>query len=243
MSDFAVVSIDLFQTLVDVTSRRHKVWQEFLQERYSEQLTDEYWALGSKLLVDHFHRLTSQSKSFLTLKSIFEVVFAELFPAIGLDFNPRKAALVLAAQHRLALPYEDTRGFLDAVGDEYPICLVTDTDDDMLPSTLLGLYKFDSVFTSERMHSYKNDPECRLFSAVVKHYEVAPEKILHIGDSSADVLGAYCIGIKTCWLNRNSRSWQHNVQPDYIVESLSEIVPILGASIPGKLRMTQEALL
>lgn len=242
MSDFAVVSIDLFQTLVDVTSRRHEVWQELLQERYSEQLADEYWALGSASLVDHFHRLTSQSTSFLTLKSIFEVVFAELSSTIGLDFNPRKAALVLAAQHRLALLHKDTRGFLDAVGDEYPICLVTDTDDDMLPPTLPGLYKFDCIFTSEQMRSYKNDPECRLFSAVVRHYEVAPKKILHIGDSSADVLGAYRVGIKTCWLNRDGRSWQHNVQPDYTVKSLSEIVPILG-SIPGRLRTTQEALL
>ncbi len=227
MSNFAVASIDLFQTLVDVSSRRRAIWQEFLQGSYSEQLADEYWVLGSKSLVNHFHRLTSQSNSFLTLKSIFEVVFADLFSIIGLDFNPKEAAQILAAQHRLAPPYQDTQGFLDAAGDDYPLCLVTDTDDDMLPPSLLNLYKFDNIFTSEQMHSYKNDPERRLFSAVVRHYEVAPEKILHIGDSIADVLGASRVGMKTCWLNRNGRSWQYDVQPDYTVKTLSEAVSII----------------
>jgi putative hydrolase of the HAD superfamily len=227
MSDFTVVSIDLFQTLVDVASRRRAIWQEFLQGDYSEQLADEYWALGSKSLVDHFHRFTSQSNSFLTLKSIFELVFVDLFSTIGLNFNPQKAAQILAAQHRLAPLYEDAQEFLDAVGDDYPLCLVTDTDDDMLPPSLLNLHKFDRIFTSEQMRSYKNDPERRLFSAVVRHYGVAPEKILHIGDSSADVMGAYRVGIKTCWLNRNGRAWRHTVQPDYTAKTLSEVTAII----------------
>lgn len=230
MNDFAIVSIDMFQTLVDLASRRHHIWREFLQERYSEQLAEECWALSSKSVIDHYHRLTSQSKPFLTLKSIFEAGFAELFPTIGLDFDPNQAARVLVTQHRSASPYEDTKAFLTSVGEKYPICLVTDTDDDMLSPSLLGLHEFDSVFTSEQLRSYKNDPECKLFSAVVKHYGTAPGKILHVGDSSADVLGAHRVGMKACWLNRSGNSWHHDIEPDYIVRTLLEAASILGVS-------------
>jgi 2-haloalkanoic acid dehalogenase type II len=220
----------MFQTLVSIDSRRQHIWQVFLKERYSEQLAEECWALSSKSVIDHYHRLTSQSKPFLTLKSIFEAGFAELFPTIGLDFDPNEAARILVTQHRSAFPYEDTKAFLASVGEKYPICLVTDTDDDMLSPSLLGLHEFDSVFTSEQLRSYKNDPECKLFSAVVKHYGIAPEKILHIGDSSADVLGAHRVGMKACWLNRSGNLWQHDIEPDYTVRTLLEAASILGVS-------------
>ena len=230
VSNFAIVSIDMFQTLVELASRRHHIWRQFLQERYSEQLAEECWALSSKSIMDHYHRLTSQSNPFVPLRSIFEASLAELFPTIGLDLDPNEAVRILVAEHRSASPYEDTKAFLASVGDKYPICLVTDTDDDMLSPFLLNLHEFDRVFTSEQLRSYKNDPECKLFSAVVEHYGIAPEKILHIGDSSADVLGAHRVGMKTCWLNRSGNSWHHDIEPDHIVRTLLEAASILGVS-------------
>ncbi len=226
VSDFAVVSTDMFQTLVNLHSRCHHIWRELLKERYSEQLAEEYWALGSKFLLGYFHRLTSQ-KQFLTLESIFELGFAELFLTIGLDFDPRHAAQIFVAQHGWASPYEDTGAFLNSIAEEYPICLVCDADDKMLSPSLLSLCKFDRVFVSERLRSYKNDPECKLFSAVVEHYGIAPERIIHIGDSSADVLGAKRVGMKTCWLNRNGNSWYHRTKPDYVASTLLEVASIL----------------
>jgi putative hydrolase of the HAD superfamily len=232
VSHLAVVSVDMFQTLVDIASRRCHIWRAFLGDGYSEPLAEEYWVLTSESVLDYFHRLTSQGQ-FLTLKSIFALCFADLFPKIGLDFDPERAARILATQHGLASPYEDSRGFLDSVAEKYPICLVTDTDDDML-SPLLGLGAFDSVFTSERLRSYKNDPECKLFSAVVEHYDIAPEKIIHIGDSSADVLGADRVGMRTCWLNRDGSAWHHDVKPDHVASTLWEVAStVLGVDIDG----------
>jgi 2-haloalkanoic acid dehalogenase type II len=226
MAAFEVVSVDMFQTLVDITSRRHFFWREVLGEKYSEELVEEYWQLTSMYVLDFFHRLTNQTQ-FLTLKDIFERCFNELMPTISLDFDPRRAARILAAQHGLASPYEDTSLFLDHVGKKFPICLVTDADDDMLSPSLLNLCRFDHVFTSEQARSYKNDPECKLFLSVIEHYVIESERILHIGDSSTDVLGACRVGIKTCWLNREGNSWRQNVSPDYIAGSLSDVVSIL----------------
>ena len=226
MTEFEIVCVDMFQTLVDITSRRHSFWKEVLEEKYTEDLVEKYWELTSIYVLDLFHRLTKQPE-FLTLKVIFERSFEELLSTINLDFDPRGAAQILAAQHGLASPYEDTSLFLDLVGKKYPICLVTDADDDMLSPFLLNLYGFDCVFTSEQARSYKNDPECKLFLSVIERYGVEPDRIIHIGDSSTDVIGAHRVGIKTCWLNRGGNSWCQTVSPDYIAGSLSEVVSIL----------------
>jgi 2-haloalkanoic acid dehalogenase type II len=228
MDELAVVSVDMFQTLVDIGSRRHHIWRACLQERYCEQLGEAYWALASRWILKYYHRLTSQQGQFLPLLSIFEACLADLFAHIGLDFCPQRAAEILVAQHRWAAPFRDTAAFLDLVAGRYPVCLVSDTDDDMLSPRLLGLCEFDRVFTSQQLRSYKSDPAGKLFSAVVAHYGVAPGQIVHIGDSSADVLGARRAGMRTCWLNRNASSWDHDARSDYVVTTLLEAASILG---------------
>jgi FMN phosphatase YigB (HAD superfamily) len=231
--EFDVVSIDLFQTLVSIDSRRHHIWRAVLGERYSENLAEEYWTLTSDVVMEHFHRLTSQRK-FLPLKSIFEEAFVELFRVIKLDFDPREAAHIFVTQHALAAWYEETRTFLDSVAGKYPLCLITDADADMLSPSLLNLCHFDSVFISAEFSSYKNDVESKFFSAVVEHYGIPPERILHIGDGSSDVLGARRVGMTTCWVNRNGRSWQyHRIRPDYTVRALLEVSSILGVDSSG----------
>jgi 2-haloalkanoic acid dehalogenase type II len=226
MAEFGIISVDMFQTLVDITSRRHFFWKELLEERYSEELAEAYWQLTSMFVLDYFHKLTKQEQ-FLTVKAIFERCLNELLSAMSLDFDPRSAARILAAQHGLASPYEDTSLLFDLVVKKFPICLVTDADDDMLSPSLVDLCGFDQVFTSEQARSYKNDPECKLFIRVIEHYGIEAEEIFHIGDSSTDVLGAHRVGIKACWLNRGGKSWRHSVEPDFTVSSLSEVISLL----------------
>ena len=114
MAEIEMISVDMFQTLVDISSRRHTFWKQLLKERYSENLAETYWQLTSVYVLDYFHKLTKQEQ-FLTLKAIFESCFEELFSTINLEFDPRRAARILSVQHSLAPPYEDASSFLDLV--------------------------------------------------------------------------------------------------------------------------------
>ena len=96
---------------------------------------------------------------------------------------------------------------------------------------LRELHSFDNIFTSEGLETYKTGSEGKFFSAVIEHYDIEPGRIIHIGDSLSDVLGANEAGIVTCWLNRNGIKWRHDVKPDYEVTSLSEVALILGTKI------------
>ncbi|MNE75642.1 Pyrimidine 5'-nucleotidase YjjG [compost metagenome] len=83
------------------------------------------------------------------------------------------------------------------------------------------------MFTSEQFQSYKNDENNIMFKEMLKFYNADPSKVLHIGDSVSDIVGANREGITTCWLNRNKRTWEHQVKPDYVIESLNDLEGIL----------------
>jgi HAD superfamily hydrolase (TIGR01509 family) len=227
MNNFKVISVDMFETLVNVDSRKYCVWRKILGESFTEQAADRYWKKANKLLFGFLYNYEFPGQKFYTSKAIFEKCFFEVFQENQINFDPKMAACLLATEHGFAALYDDTESFLKSVSQNYPVCLVSDTDQDMI-APLLARFQFNQIFTSEGLHSYKIEPSSTMFLAVIKHYGVKPQEILHIGDSYTDILGASRVGIKTCWLNRTHRKWNYKITPDYEVKSLLDIANILG---------------
>ena len=86
------------------------------------------------------------------------------------------------------------------------------------------LYSFNRIFVSEELRAYKLNP--KFFNYVIDYYKLKPENILHIGDSLSDIVTPKKLGILTCWLNRDNKKWSHEVQPDFEVKSLLDILEI-----------------
>jgi len=225
MRQIKVVSVDMFGTLVDLRNALHVFWRILLKDRYTVELAEECYAhLGNS-----WFEYIPEAK-FLSVKSIFVTGFAGLFSSIDIEFNPVEATRLWARQHSLSEPFGDSMVFLNSVGKEYPICLASDTDDDML-GTLKQMYAFDYIFTSERLGLYKANADGKFFSAIINHYGVRPEEMIHIGDGRLEIVGASKAGLITCWLNRTSIEWPRDMKPDYEVSSLIEAAAILGVSI------------
>lgn len=227
MNEFEVISIDMFQTLVNINSRRNYIWKRILGEDYSLDLAKKYAGLINELVYKRFHKDVNQAGIFLNLKSIFKQYFFEVFSKINLDFSQDKAAEIFANEHNLAKPYSDTNDFFELINGVIPICLVSDSDLDMI-SSHIDNFKFDKIFISEKVKAYKNQSNGKIFNKIIDYYNVKPEKILHIGDASSDIIGANRVGIKTCWINRNEYKWEHDIKPTYIINSLRDIADILG---------------
>lgn len=228
--NFKVVSLDMFQTLVDVNSRRHQVFKKILGDSYSPIFAEECWDDANKILVKYFSKYVNEQGAFYNTKYIFENCYKELFSVKGIQFEPKIGAEILASEHGYSDCYEDTEMFLEYVRKYYPICLVSDTDFDMV-TPLLERFKFDKVFLSEELKYYKFSNESSTFNRVLDYYKVNPNEIIHVGDSYSDVAGANRVGITTCWLNRNKVEWKHELQPDYIVSSLIDVAKLLGIEI------------
>lgn len=227
MNHYKVISIDMFQTLVDINTRIDFIWRKILGDAYKKEIAEEYAGYLNEIVYRRFHEDVNQLSNFQTLKLIFERYFTEVFQEKKIDFNPLEASRIFASEHNFALPYNDTESFFEFTANAIPICLVSDTDYDMIVDHVQN-FKFDKIVISEHVQSYKNSVDGRIFKEVIKYFNVEPHEILHIGDSSSDIIGANRVGIKTCWLNRHGSDWKHEIKPNYEVESLIELADILG---------------
>lgn len=227
MNRFELICIDMFQTLVDVNTRIPFIWRRILKDKYNEQLKERCVKLVSTKVINKFYENVNKGQKFMNLKSLFTPCFLEISKELGIDFSADEAVEIFLDEHGKAASYEDATKFFQLIGDSIPVCLVSDADIQMvLP--LLERFKFDKIFISENVKSYKNEQESRIFREVLSCYNINPKKVIHIGDSSSDIIGANKSGITTCWINRYGYEWKYTISPDYIVKSLIEVIDILG---------------
>ena len=223
---FDLICIDMFQTLVNIETRAPHIWRRILGEKYTDEIAHKCARLVSQKAINGFHDKASKSKEFQSLRAIFTPCFEEIAAETELGFDYHGAVEVFLTEHGFAGLYEDTLPFFDLMKGKLPVCLVSDADVVMIQPILEKL-KFDCVFISEQVSSYKNDPEGRIFKEVLSHYQVDPDRVLHIGDSSSDIIGANRAGIKSCWINRTGHSWKYDVQPDFEIRTLTEILHMI----------------
>jgi putative hydrolase of the HAD superfamily len=234
MRKIKIVSIDMFRTLVDLGSVEQIIWQMLLKDKYTVALAEECATHAGNALFNNLPQ-----NEFLPLKPIIMECFTGLFSSIGVEFNPVEDTKLWAQLHSLSKPFSDSMPFLNSVGKEYPICLASDADDDML-ETLKQMYDFDYVFTSEQLGLYKANADGRFFSEVIKHCGVSSEEIIHIGDGGLEIVGANKAGITTCWLNRTALNWSHHIKPIYEVSSLIEAASVLDIDIDSDKPVVKE---
>jgi FMN hydrolase / 5-amino-6-(5-phospho-D-ribitylamino)uracil phosphatase len=232
MNKIKIISVDMFGTLANTDSIKYEVWREFLKDKYSDQLAETYWNRATEVLYKYYEKLACDRGHFYLTRKSFELAYAELFREIGLDFNPDEAAQILAHYHSVSALHNDGPSFLRAVREQYKVCLSSDADEDML-GTLRQSFEFDHVFSSEQLQCYKASNNGQFFTAIVDYYKVKPEEIIHIGDGKPETVNAKKAGLRTCWLNRKGSRWTENVKPDYEVQTLIDLIPILGANSGG----------
>lgn len=225
MSRFQVISLDMFQTLVDVDKRLPHIWKPLLKDGYSDARSAEFGELMLNIFAARLKEM-KEGNQFLLVRELFESSFQELFHTRNIQADSQQAAEILFQEHTLAEFYEETESFLRAALQNHRLCILSDADNAMIPSFYT---RYDMMlFTSEQHQSYKNDFKNSLFQKMIAHYNIEPSQAIHIGDSPSDVLGAKRAGIAACWINRNGRTWGHEIQPDYTVQSLDQALEIFS---------------
>jgi len=67
-------------------------------------------------------------------------------------------------------------------------------------------------------------PSVRLFQSAIEALGVAPEDIVHIGDSmKGDVVGAKRSGMRVIWVKTNEQPYVEGYEPDGVITSLLEL--------------------
>lgn len=86
---------------------------------------------------------------------------------------------------------------------------------------------FEKLFISHEMGTYKPDKEYfeQCFAAIPGFCR---ERAIMVGDSlNSDIRGGIHAGILTCWMNPHGRPEREDIHPDYQIEALPQLLPIL----------------
>lgn len=220
-----LVSIDLFRTLVDLEQTPQIIWETFLKSNYPPEVSQQYWQRASEILERIWDEAGTGNGHFKNVRVVLEDTCSELFQEIQLRLELKSATNLLMQKHRIHHLFEDARPFLERAGRDYPVCLSTDCDLEMLDG-IDRIFPFKDIFVSESLEAYKLNP--KFFLRVISHSGLEPGNILHIGDSKSDIITPGKLGVRTCWLNRANQSWVHAAKPDFEVQSLMQVLDILG---------------
>jgi FMN phosphatase YigB (HAD superfamily) len=222
ISNIKIVSVDLFGTLVNVQQSRDTIWRVFLGKDYTEELGHKYWDMADVILR---RKVNESPTTFKSVRTMFKETYTELFGKINFMYDPILAADFLMKGHNLQNIYPDTTQFLTSIGTKYQTCISSDCDIEMIAG-INDLHPFDAVFASEQLGYYKSSTEYWIH--VLNYYHVSPESIFHIGDANSDIIIPKKLGVLTCWINRNNRKWDNSIEPDFEVNSLEQVLEIMG---------------
>ena len=228
MHAIQLLSVDLFDTLVDVSTGRHALWQTLLGETATPARVEQAWALTNQVLFTTLDQRNTTATS-QSLHAVLQTCSTEVLARLQVAGDPGEAARVAARSHAQRPWLPDAVPCLEGVRRRHRLCVASDADEAMLGEHVRQ-YPCDRCFTSERLRVYKGDAQHRCLEAMVRHDALAPGQMLHVGDAPGAIVAAHRVGLQTCWVHRRGHSWPHERPPAYEVASLDALVSLLGAA-------------
>lgn len=223
---FDVISFDMFQTLVDINSRKYSVWQSILQGEYSREKAELFWKETLEYSNKNCKLIREGREGFCLMEESFTNIYNTIFMKYNIQFDGKEATKILFKEHNNAPLFPDAKIILQKLL-AHNIIVTSDSDNKMIRPIIANLGDI-KYYTSEAIRFYKMDFQNRFFLHILKDLNINPENILHIGDGTADILGAKNAGIKTCWINRDGKVWRDKIQPDFIITNMEQLMQIIN---------------
>lgn len=223
--NYEVISFDIFQTLVDVNRRIPQIWRGILKDQY----TDEKAREGAEAVLGALpavYKNAVQSERFLTMAEFYRICAEKAAERLNFYVSPDEVAYHLMLEHSRAPFYPEVIGCMAKLSTRFRIVLSSDSSHLMVDG-LIDKVPYEKAFISDDLKSYKGNPQGKFFNSVLETLDMPAEKIIHIGDSAADILGARRAGIASCWINRNDRLWRREIKPDFVIRSFYDLERIV----------------
>jgi HAD superfamily hydrolase (TIGR01549 family) len=128
--------------------------------------------------------------------------------------------------------FDDAIPALEFLSAQYPLVALSNGNADIRKVGIDQYFK--AAFNPINFGVGKPDP--KIFYAGAQAMGVLPEEVLHIGDDPhLDVLAAERAGLQAVWVNREAKSWTHDVHPSpYTVDSLNALCQSWPPSFNGR---------
>ncbi|GGF94204.1 HAD family hydrolase [Paenibacillus aceti] len=153
--------------------------------------------------------------------------------ALGISDDELAADLAEAfAKERRSRPYvyEETFRILQELKGQVKLLLLTNGCPALQQEKLDGVPELSSYFDKIIISGSfgKGKPDSSIFKHALEQLGTKPEETLMVGDKlTTDIRGALSVGITAVWVNRDKKTRNDEIVPDYEIADLSELHRII----------------
>ena len=127
------------------------------------------------------------------------------------------------ARHQVQL-YPDVVPALEVLSTRFPLVALSNGNTDVNRLNLRQY--FVRAINARGVGALK--PDGRMFASACDALGLRPDEVLHVGDHPVeDVHGALNAGMRTVWVNRARRAWEHAHTPHAEVRDLGELLALM----------------
>ena len=216
----ALVSFDVYGTLVDVRAGAREAFAAILREAGAAHVDAlEFWEHWEAANIRRYWL------PYRPYREICRASLEETFRRFGVRGDPELIGRYFDAFPRFRR-FPDVDPTLDRLAGCFRLAVVSNIDDDLLAATDLGR-GFDVVCTAERARGYK--PDGTLFRFLLAQGNVNAGGLLHCGQSQlTDMVGAKPLDIRVVWITRRGLVLAPHVpKPDHELRSLDAVPELL----------------
>ena len=232
-----VITFDLWNTLItnkSYSGQRLQIFFQFLQERdifitFEELRT----AFNSRF---HFSEVTFEEIEFRHIKTIDRIlnVLKEIKTEISkadLDYLTQELEVMMLQDPPLLK--DGVKKTLEELASSYQIGLISNTG--VTPGRVLSkvlddhtiLDFFDATVFSDESGFFKPHPN--MFKMPLKKLKCKAQNAIHVGDMlETDIKGANDCKMFSVWINDSNIINSINIQPDYEIQHIYEVVKIVS---------------
>lgn len=221
------ILLDLDDTILDFPWAENQAITRTLTA-FGIDPTPEVCALYSKINLEHWRRLERKE---LTREQLRVGRFQVLLQELGIEADPLAMSdtyVQCLSEGHCFIP--GARETVETLARHYRLFLVTNSSTQVqygrLKSANISHY-FEKIFISQEIGF--NKPDIEFFNrcfAQIPGFDKS--KAIIVGDSlTSDIQGGINAGITTCWVNPNHRPVWKDITPDYQIENLPQLLPIL----------------
>ena len=224
---FEFLLIDLDDTILDFKKAERLAIAKTITS-FGLEATPETLHRYHLINKEHWERLERKE---ITREQVLVGRFDVLFQEMGISVDPVLCARTyegnLSQGHYFLPGAFET---LEELAKNYRLFLVSNGTSRVQAGRLKSAaisHFFETIFISQDIGVNKPDKLYfdRCFAQIP---DFISEKALIVGDSlSSDILGGKNAGIATCWVNPEGKNAPENLQPDYQIESLSQLPKLL----------------
>ena len=219
--------LDLDDTILDFHKAEHIALGKTFRS-FGLEPTEEVMARYSLINKAHWERLERKE---LTREEVLVGRFAVLFGEYGITVDPVQCARTY--ENNLSVGHYFLPGALEAVerlSRKYKLYLASNGTAKVQAGRLESAnisHFFQEIFISQEIGA--NKPDIAYFNGCfgkIPSFDVT--KSMMVGDSlTSDILGGIQAGMKTCWVNPQGKPAKPDLQPDYEIQSITQLEALL----------------